>query len=387
MTSQGLRKPWSLTTVAMCAFMSAAIGGACAAEEPIRLGSSVGLTGYAAVTDRAWRDGLELAIEHRNAAGGVLGRKVELVVEDNRSEPQEALIGYRKMISSDKVAAVDSGCVSAGNAAAASALARAKVPMSLCSILPPRPDEQKWAFSFLPPPRFEIETRLRYLKDHTDIRKVGVIHDPTPYAMLMRDLAPKIAQEIGIEIVGTETYKQDDADIGVQLTRLNAAGAGAIIKMGQGGSTVTVAKNIKQLGLDKLLLMASLDDGAIFKQAGELLGDRFLFAAPGVQIPASIPEGPGRQAADEFLKIWRAKFGDRDPNAGARAWDRFTLLAKSMTDAKSAEGGAVRDAFEKQTGVQGAFAQYDFSAEQHVGITQNPFVLGVLQNGIFVEKK
>jgi branched-chain amino acid transport system substrate-binding protein len=364
----------------------AALSAAWAADDPIGIGASVGLTGYGAATDRAWRDGLELAVARLNDAGGLDGRKVELVVEDNRSEPQEALVGYRKMIASDKVVAVDSGCVSAGNAAAASALVRAKVPMSLCSILPPRPDEQKWAFSFLPPPRFEIESRLRYLKDKTDIRKVGIIHDPTPYATLMRNLAPEIAKQIGIEIVGIEAYKQDDADMSVQLVRLNGAGAGAIVKMGQGGSTVTAAKNIKQLGLDKLLLMASLDDGAVFKEAGAILGEQFLFVAPGVQIPSAIPEGPGRKAAEDFLKIWRAKYGERDPNAGARAWDSFALLTKSMIEAKTTDGTAVRDAFEKQSGVQGAFAHYNFSPEQHVGITENPFVIGVVRGGALVEK-
>lgn len=368
------------------AFTAALLGAAQAAEDPIRIGASVGLTGYAATTDRAWRDSLELAAARMNASGGLLGRKVELVVEDNRSEPQEALVGYRKMISSDKVVAVDSGCVSAGNAAAASALARAKVPMSLCSILPPRPEEQKWAFSFLPPPRFEIESRLRYLKDKTDIRKVGIIHDPTPYAVLMRNLAPKVAEEVGIEIVGIEAYKPDDADMSVQLVRLNGAGAGAIVKMGQGGSTVTAAKNIRQLGLDKLLLMASLDDGAVFRQAGEILGEQFLFVAPGVQIPASIPEGPGRRAAEDFLKIWKDKYADRDPNAAARAWDSFALLTKSIAEAKTTDGTAVRDALERQSGVQGVFAHYNFSPDQHVGITENPFVVGVVRAGALVAK-
>ncbi|MDB5511814.1 MAG: Extracellular ligand-binding receptor [Enterovirga sp.] len=360
---------------------------AASAQEPIRIGSSVGLTGYSAATDRAWRDSLELAAEKLNAAGGLLGRKVEFVFEDNRSEPQEAVVGYRKMIANDKVVAVDSGCVSAGNAAAASSLVRAKVPMILCSILPPRPEEQKWAFSFLPPPRFESETRFRYLRDHTTIRKVGILHDPTPYAMMMRDLGIKVAQEFGIEVVTTESYKQDDADMSVQIGRINSAGAGAIVKMGQGGSTVTAAKNVKQLGLDKMLLMASLDDGVLFTQAGEILGEQFLFVAPGVQIPASIPAGPAREAADEFLNTWRAKFGDRDPNAGARAWDSFSVFARAVKEANSTDGEAVRSAMEKMSGVQGAVAKYNFSPDQHVGITENPFVLGVVRKGKFEVKR
>ncbi|WP_460450820.1 ABC transporter substrate-binding protein [Alsobacter sp. SYSU BS001988] len=357
------------------------------AQQVYKVGSSVGLTGYAAVNDRAWRDGLQLAAEAINAKGGVLGRKIELVVEDNRSEPQEAVVGYRKMMSNDQVQIFDSGCVSAGNFAAAGSVVRAQIPMMLCSILPQRPEEQKWAFSVLPPPRFEIEARYQHLKDKTDIRKVGILHDPTPYAMLMKDLGSKIAKDMGLEVVAVESYKQDDADVSVQIGRMNAAGAGAIVKMGQGGSTVTTAKNIKALGLDKMILMASLDDWATFRQAGEVLGERFMFVAPGVQIPDAIPAGPAREAAESFLKVWRAKHGDRDPNAGARAWDSLMLIAAAAEKAKSLEGPAMRDALETLPSTQGAFAQFNFSPEQHVGITKNPFEIGVLRDGKFVALK
>ena len=103
--------------------------------------------------------------------------------------------------------------------------------------------------------------RYQYLKDKTQIRKVGILHDPTPYAMLTKDIGAEDRRRTsGLEVVATETYKPDDADLSVQIGRINAAGAGAIIKMGQGGSTVTAAKNIKQLALDKLILLASIDN-------------------------------------------------------------------------------------------------------------------------------
>jgi len=356
------------------------------AQDGYKVGAALGLTGYGAATDRAWRDGQLLAIDQLNARGGLLGKKVEYIGEDNRSEPQEAVVVYRKMLSNDAVNVFGSGCVSAGNFAAAGFVVRAKVPMVLCSILPPRPEEQKWAYSMLPPPRFEMETRYRYLKEKTDIRKVGIMHDPTPYAMLMRDVGIKAAQEFGIEIVAVETYKPDDADMSVQVGKINAAGAGAIIKLGQGGATVTIAKNIKQLGLDKMLLMASLDDGVPLKAAGEVLGERFLFVAPGVQIPSSIPAGPARETAEAFLKLWREKYGDRDPNGGARGWDSIAVIVAGVEKAKSFDGPAVRDAIETVSGFQGAFARYNFSAEQHVGITDNPYVVGVLRDGKFAVK-
>ena len=68
-----------------------------------------------------------------------MGRKIEVITEDNKSEPQEAVTVYRKMISSDKVDIFLSGCVSAGNFAGAPLTVRAQIPMVLCSILPQTP--------------------------------------------------------------------------------------------------------------------------------------------------------------------------------------------------------------------------------------------------------
>ena len=165
------------------------------AQDTYKIGMSAGLTGYAATVDRAWRDGVEVAIAVLNAKGGIAGKKVELVVEDNRSEPQEAVTVYRKMISSDNVNMFASGCVSAGNFAAAPLVVRAEKPMVLCSILPQQPDHVKWAFTTIPPPRFEVETRLEYLQKKTQVKKIGVLHDPSPYANAQKAAAEKEAKD------------------------------------------------------------------------------------------------------------------------------------------------------------------------------------------------
>src|SRR5579872_1439714 len=254
------------------------------AQDVLVVGSSLGLTGYGSITDGHWRDGLQLAIDAVNAKGGVLGKKLALVYEDNKSTPQQAVVAYRKMMSEDKVFAFDSGCISAGNFAAASFVIKAKLPMFLCSILPRLPDEQKWAFSFLPPPKFEIDSRYEYLKNKTDIRKVGILSDPSPYGMLMRGIAVEDAANYGIEIVANESYQQEDADFSVQIGHINAAGAGAIIMIGQGNAVVTVANNVKHLGLTKMLLLGSINERPTLLAAGNVLGSQFLFPSPMIQV-------------------------------------------------------------------------------------------------------
>jgi branched-chain amino acid transport system substrate-binding protein len=365
--------------VASCV-LAALVASPAHAEDVYKIGVSAGLTGYAAAVDRAWRDGLEVAAAHVNSTGGIMGRKVQVIAEDNKSEPQEAVTVYRKMISSDRVDIFLSGCVSAGNFAAAQFVVRAQIPMVLCSILPPQPDQVKWAYSLLPPPRFEVEKRYEYLKNSTPIRKAGVLHDPSPYANLQKDIAVKDAPGYGIEIPVVEQYKQDDADFSPQISKMNAAGAKALLKIGLGGSTLTVAKNIKQLGLD-MLLLGSVDDLAVFKPTAEVLGEQFMFVAAPSQVYDALPEGALKREIGRFLPLWRAKQGERDPGWAGKGWDALMLTAAAVEKAKSFDGPKVRDALETLSGFQGTGGVYNFSPTVHQGITQDPFLLASIVGG------
>ena len=350
------------------------------AEDVYKIGASVALSGYAATLDRPWRDGLEMAAAYVNAKGGIGGRKVQLVVEDNKSEPQEAVTIYRKMISSDRVDIFLSGCLSAGNFAAAPFVVRAQIPMVLCSILPQQPEHVKWAYSTLPSTRFEVDTRFEYLKSRTEVRKAGVLYDPSPYSNIQKNVAVGIAADYGLEIPVVEQHKQDDADISPQISKINAAGLKAILKIGIGGSTLTVAKNIKQLGLDTLLL-GSTDDLAVFKSAGEILGEQFLFVVMPAQAYEALPEGVLKQEIARFLPLWHDRHGDRDPAWGGRAWDAMMLTAAAVEKAQSFQGSKVRDALETLSDFQGTGGVYHFSPAVHQGITQNPFLLATFVGG------
>jgi ABC-type branched-subunit amino acid transport system substrate-binding protein len=256
--------------------------------------------------------------------------------------------------------------------------------MFLCSILPRQPDEQKWAFSFLPPPKFEVDARYDYLKNKTDIRKIGVLGDPSPYGLLMRNIALENAKNFGLEIVANESFQQDDADFSVQIGRINAAGAGAIIMIGQGNAVITTANNIKQLGLTKMLLLGSINERELLVEAGKILGEQYLFPTPIIQLaiddPGMIADPKARAAAEAFLTPLKAKFGDKvDSSQTSRAWDSLLMLAKAMEAAKTTEGAALGDAFEKLGPYVGAGATYDFTEEQHVGVNKNPYLIAYVK--------
>jgi len=159
-----------------------------------------------------------------------------------------------------------------------------------------------------------------------------------------------------------------------------AAGARAVLKIGLGGTTLTAAKNIKQLGLD-MMLLTSLEDIAVFRPVAEVLGDKFFFVASPAQVYDALPAGPLKTEIARFLEPWRAKHGERDPNWGGRGWDAITLIAAAADKAKSPEGAKIRDALESIDGFQGTTGIYHFSAGNHQGITENPLLLASIVNG------
>jgi branched-chain amino acid transport system substrate-binding protein len=353
------------------------------AQDKIVIGISAGLTGYVATIDRAWADAVRIGVDIVNEQGGVLGRKLDVVVEDNRSEPQEAVTSYRKMMSSDNAKVFISGCLSAGNFAAVPIVMRQKIPMVLCSIIARDPEQAKWMFSTIPPPAFEVETRLAYLQKHTKITKIGVIHDQSPYANLQTTSAKEQAAKFGLTVVGVEQYQQTDADLSVIMKKLQAAGAGAILKMGVGPSTMTAAKNIKDMALG-IPLLTSSEDVAVFKDVASVLGNDFFFVAGPTQIYDAIPDGePVKAAIGRFLKPWRAKYGDRDPTWAGRGYDAVLFVSEAIKRANSLDGEKILAELNKTSGFQGTSGAYNFD-KSHYGITENPYVLAQIVDGKIV---
>jgi len=365
-------------TLAVCCWTSVFAFSA-DAQEAYKVGASVALSGYLAVIDAPWKDGVVLGADTLNQKGGVLGRKVNVSFEDMRAEPAEAVTAVRKMIASEKVGALINGCSSAGNAAVAPLVDQAQIPMMLCSILPAKVEDQKWAFSLLPPPAFEIEPRFAYLQK-LGLKKVGLLFDPTPYAGAQKRSAEELAAKFGLEIVAAEQYKPADADMTAYFIKLRSAGAQAVLKLGLGPSTITAAKAIKQLTMTTPLL-GSTDDLSVMHGAAEVLGPQFLFVAQRIQVVDLLPkEQASTKAATEFLSLWKARYGDRDPTWGSRGWDAFQIIVASIAKTKSVDGAKVRDAIENTTGYQGASGELNFSSKSHYGVTSNPYYLAQITN-------
>jgi branched-chain amino acid transport system substrate-binding protein len=128
----------------------------CPPRSKTTIGISAGLTGYAATVDRAWRDGVEVAVATINAKGGVMGRKLAVVTEDTAPSrrrrcrlSQDDQLGQRQRLHQR---------LRLGRQPPPRPSSRGRKSMVLCSILPQQPDQVKWAFSTLPPAGMEVRS-------------------------------------------------------------------------------------------------------------------------------------------------------------------------------------------------------------------------------------
>lgn len=379
-----MRKYFGLSLL-FAALALAGAAPAAQAQQSYVIGSSVGLTGYAATIDRAWADGLRLGAEMINKQGGILGRKIKVLVEDNQSQPQGAVTAYNKMLDEGAQIFI-SGFLSAGNFAAAPIVERHKLPMLVASILPQNTSLTKWMFSLSARPAFDVGVRLDYLAKETKIRKIGVIYDESPFAYIQAKVAKALAPSLGLQVVGMEQFQNSDADVSVQLKKLTSEGAGAILRMGTGPGTLTAARDMHALGLD-IPLLTTEQDVNVFRNISAILGKNFFFSADPPQLYDIMPDSdPAKAVIAQFIGPWRKAYGDRDPTYGGRAYDALLVVAKAVQIAGTTDGAKVRDAIEKVHALQGTGGVYNFD-ESHYGLTKNPMSLAQIIDGKLVIAK
>lgn len=367
---------------AVLTLVLAVLAGPALAADTMKVGFIGGMTGYLVDLDLGARDGLQIAIDEINKSGGLLGKKLELVVEDNRSEPAASVAALNKLLISTKADLIFGGASSAGTRAMSPILVRRKQPVFVMSILPGEDDKEglRWIFTGSPLSMWDSETRLAYMKKR-GWTKVGLIHDTTPYATTLAGQAEKAAPGSGVTIVAKEQYSPDATDLRPQLTKLKAAGAQAIFQVGAGPAIGIVAKTMKEMGFAVPQLSdANTNPLEVVKIAGPAAQGVMYPALPQNYYDALAPNDPRRVAAKAFVEEWRTRFGkERSPSFAARAYDAMMITAEGVRRAKTTEGQALRDAIEGIKDYRGAMAARSFAPDNHVGMDRSPFLLVEIQ--------
>ena len=332
---------------------------------PVTIGVLVDQTAYLKTLDGGVLSGIEKAVKTINDKGGVLdGRKLQIVTRDMAADPQTEIQAFQFLQGRDKPAIYLNGFSSAGNAAVAPLAESQKVPMIVASVVPATNFD--WMFSTITPVKFETGTRVTYLEAQ-GVKKVAILHDPTPYNKSQVDIVEKQLADAGIEVTGVAEHASDAVDLRPQISKLLSGSPQAIIKLSTGATQIVAAKALADAGSTVPLLLG-IESRANLVQASAVYPHVLAVAAP-LQVYSALKDSERSAATKSFVT---ANPDADDPTYVGRGWDAVFIAAAAINQAKSTDGQAVRDALVSMGAYEGTSGSYDYTDTDHYGITINP---------------
>ena len=326
----------------------------------IMIGASVPDTGPAAAPAIWQRWGYQLALDEANAAGGVLGKKVEMVGYDNRCNPSEAVNVANKLIEAKVVAIVGAHCSSA-TLATMPLIAAAKIPMIDGVASSPKITERsgvggnEWTFRINPSDDDMMNALGLYLgQGGSKIKRVAIIGEDTDFGRGGAAAFTSVAKKNGLEIISTDFHPQSYPDYTSLLTRIQQGKPDAIAIFQLAGDQLNFLRNAMQLGV-RIPYIGRFDPGGNnlqIIQAGGMEGSitawTYSYLVDNPLNKAFAAEVEKRHKTTPVLQTW----------AG---YDVMRLLLKAIKEAGSVEPTAIRDAIKKIefTNVMGAKVTFD----------------------------
>jgi branched-chain amino acid transport system substrate-binding protein len=353
------------------------------AADPIKIGVSGPFTGGSSSMGVSMRDGVRLAIEEINKAGGVLGRPLQLVERDDEAKNERGVQIAQELINKEKVVATV-GFINTGVALASQRFYQeAKIPVmnnvATGSLITHQFDDQPENYIFRNAAHDSIQAPMIVEEAITrrGFKKVAILADSTNYGQLGRDDLEKSLALKGIKPVASEKFNIKDVDMTPQLLKAKQAGAEAILTYGIGPELAQIANGMTKLGW-KVPMIGSwtLSMANYIDNAGP--------GGEGARMPQTFvqePTTPRRQSfIISYLKTFNPKNARIDsPVAAAQGYDSIYLLAAAIKQAGAAEGPKIKAALEDlKTPVEGVVTTYSkpFTAKDHEAITANIPVFG-----------
>jgi len=356
------------------------------AQEPIRIGSVLSLTGPAAFLGDPELKTLNLYVERLNAGGGVLGRKLELVHYDDASDASKANTFAKRLIEQDKVDFIIGGTTTGSTMAMVPLIEKAGVPfISLAGGVAVVEPVKKWVFKTPHTDRMAAEKVFEDMKKR-GITRVGLLSETSGFGQSGRKETQAAAARYGITLVADETYAPKDTDMTAQLTKIrNAEGVQAVFVFGLGQGPAIATRNFQQLAIKLPLYHAH---GIASDEFIKLTGA----AAEGVRLPAAalivakqLPTSdPQKAVVLAYDKAYRDRYKEDVSTFGGHAYDALMILTDAIKRAGSADRAKVRDAIEQTRGYMGTGGLVNLSPTDHLGLDLSAFRMLEIRNGDWV---
>jgi len=371
-----------------------------AQKEPYSIGAVFSVTGGASFLGEPERNTVKMIEEWINAAGGIQGHPLKVIVEDTKSDEGQAVLAVRKLLERDKVIAIIGPSTTGESMAVVPIMEKAEAPLISCAaalaIVTPKDEmerilsskslemprkQNKWIFKSPQTDASAVEAIYDHMKKK-GISKIAIITVTAGFGDLGRQELIRIARVYGISIVADERYGPKDSDMTAQLTKIKGTDAQALVNWSIGPPQVIVTKNWQQLDM-KIPLYQSHGFGS--KRNIELAGG----AAEGVLSPLGHviwaekvrADHPQKAVVMKYKTEYEKRFKSDVSSFGGYAYDALYLVADALK-AVEPDKAKIRDFLETRVkNWPGASGIFNMSPQDHTGLNKDAFVMIVVKNG------
>ena len=361
--------------------------GAYAAD--IKIGVAGPFTGGSSSMGVSMRDGVRLAAQEINAAGGVNGNKLVLLERDDEAKNERGVQIAQELINNEKVTAT-LGYINTGVALASQRFYQdAKIPVinnvatgTLITRQFPNATEN-YIFRTSAADNIQAPMIAKEAVEKRGLKKVAILADSTNYGQLGRDDLEKALKTYGVTAVAVEKFNVGDVDMTSQLLKAKNAGAEVILTYAIGPELAQIANGMAKLAWKKPIIGSWTLSMASFIDTAGKNGDGATMPETFIQDPPTTPKRKAFVAA--YLKEFKPKNGIiASPVSAAQGYDSVYLLAAAIKQANSTEGPKILDALQNlKAPVDGVVMTYNkpFSATDHEAIKAKDVVMGIVENG------
>ena len=348
-----------LLSVAVLLFTVVLCGGALAADT-VKVGVLLPLTGSQAKFGEIEKRSYEMAAEEINAKGGVNGKKIELLFEDDTGKPDVGRSGVEKLISREKVPVITGGYSSSVTAAAAPVAQQFKVPFVICTGSADDITEKGYDYIFrINPPASEYPNAVKSFLQEVgkDVKTVALLYENSAFGQSSSKSFEEDAKELGLKILVKEGYQAGAIDFKPILTKVKAANPDMIYMVSYVMDASLLMRQSKELHINPKMFVGG-GAGFTLPEFAKSAGD----AADGVYSATLWVETLPFPGAKEYFNKFRKKYGSETEYHGAEAYAAMYVVADALKRAKSSSTPTpkdVRDALAK-TDMKTAFGPVKF---------------------------
>jgi branched-chain amino acid transport system substrate-binding protein len=342
---------------------------ACGQEgaEPIKVGHFASMTGKEATFGQSTDNGIRLALKEINSAGGLNGRKIELITYDDKGESKEAGSAVTRLVTADKVVAVLGEVASSLSLAGGAVCEENKVPMISPSSTNPRVTTGKkyvYRVCFIDP--FQAAAIATFTRENLGLSRAAILYDQTQaYSKGLRDDFTKAFKKMGGTIVADQAYNGGDNDFSAQLTTIRAARPEIIFIPGYYTEGGNISIQARKLGIEVPLI------------GGDGWDSSQLAAIGGKSIEGcyySNHSAPDQPNMKEFVEKYKSEYGNTPDALGGLGYDAMMVLFDSMKRAGSLDGKDLTEAIAATKDFKGVTGNItidkDHNAQKGVVIVQ-----------------